>query len=92
MSAQRLSALFPLCKFRSVAKLKLNCLFWHVCLEFLLDEYMGLGFLFNFLKTPWKSLSLFLLYPALQPSKKPVRLIFDPYFCFLFSQKIPSQI
>ena len=38
VSAQRLSALFPLRKFGSVAYLNFKCLAWHVCLELLLDK------------------------------------------------------
>ena len=55
MSARRLSALFPLGKFCSVANVNFKCLAWYVCLEFLYDKNMyykivwDLIFLFSFL-------------------------------------------
>ena len=54
MSAQRLSALFPLRTFYSVANLKFNCLAWHVYLNFRFDKNIyGNGFSIFFV-TPRK--------------------------------------
>ena len=38
VSAQILLALFPLHEFCSVANFKINCLAWHIWLDFLFDE------------------------------------------------------
>ena len=54
VSVRRLSALFPLRKFRSAANFKLKCLAWHVCLKFMFDnaeimKLYGIGYFLFYL-------------------------------------------